>query len=66
MDDARRMQGVSVVRVWVNEGHLSMGDDIMYVVVGGDIREHVFDALRSLVRVIKTEVVTELEEHPGC
>lgn len=58
---ARLMEGITHVRAWVNEGELSVGDDIMYVLVGGDIRDHVFDALRALVKMIKTEVVTEKE-----
>jgi molybdopterin synthase catalytic subunit len=55
------MPGVTFVRAWVNSGHLEVGDDIMYVLVGGDIRENVFDALQTLVRTIKTRVVTENE-----
>ena len=61
LDDARRMPGVSLVRAWVNAGRLEVGDDIMYVLVGGDVREHVFEALQTLVRTIKTTVVTEHE-----
>lgn len=62
--DARGMPGIMDVRVWVNEGHLDVGDDIMYVLVAGDIRDHVFDALQTLVRIIKTEVVVERELRP--
>jgi hypothetical protein len=36
----------------------------MCVLVGGDIRENVFEALAALVRMIKTEVVTETELRP--
>ena len=61
---ARLMEGVAVVRAWINEGHLGVGDDIMYVMVGGDIRDNVFEALAALVRMIKTEVVTEAEHRP--
>jgi molybdopterin synthase catalytic subunit len=61
---ARLMEGVSVVRAWVNEGRLAIGDDIMFVMVGGDIRDNVFEALVALVRMIKTEVVTETEVRP--
>jgi molybdopterin synthase catalytic subunit len=53
--------GVVAVRAWVNEGGLAVGDDIMYALVAGDIREHVFSGLQELVRLIKTEVVTERE-----
>lgn len=56
------MPGIAYVRVWINEGRLAVGDDIMFVVVAGDIREHVFSALQSLVGEIKSCVVTEREE----
>lgn len=56
--------GIAVVKAWVNEGDLRVGDDIMYVLVGGDIREHVFDALMDCVRAIKSGVVTEVESRP--
>ena len=45
----------------MNEGELSVGDDIMFVMVGGDIRPRVIEALQFLVDRIKTECVTEQE-----
>ena len=57
----RAMDGVGYVRVWLNEGELSLGDDIMLVLVGGDIRPHVIDALQYLVGRIKNECVLEQE-----
>lgn len=57
----RAMPGIFYVRVWLNEGELSVGDDIMYVLVGGDIRPHVIEALQTLVGTLKNECVTELE-----
>jgi molybdopterin synthase catalytic subunit len=53
--------GVVALRVWINEGHLAVGDDIMRVLVGGDIRENVFGALQEMVRLVKTECVKERE-----
>jgi molybdopterin synthase catalytic subunit len=53
--------GVVALKVWINEGHLAVGDDIMRVLVGGDIRENVFGALQELVRLVKTECVKEVE-----
>jgi molybdopterin synthase catalytic subunit len=53
--------GVVAVRVWVNQGRLAVGDDIMKVLVAGDIRENVFGALQEMVRLIKTECVKEWE-----
>ena len=59
--DAYKMDGIYYIKVWLNEGELSLGDDIMYVLVGGDIRPHVVDALQYLVGRIKSECVTETE-----
>jgi hypothetical protein len=53
--------GVPAIRVWINEGHLAVGDDMMRVLVGGDIRDNVFGALQEMVRLIKTECVKERE-----
>jgi molybdopterin synthase catalytic subunit len=59
--EARSWPGVIAVDGWVNEGDLEVGDDIMKVVVAGDIRENVFGALQRLVGTIKKDVVTESE-----
>lgn len=56
------MEGIFLVKVWLNEGHLEVGDDIMYVLIGGDIRPHVIEALQFLVGKIKNECVTEIEK----
>ena len=59
--DTYAMEGIYYIRVWLNEGQLSMGDDIMYVLIGGDIRPRVIDALNYLVGRIKNECVVETE-----
>jgi len=56
------MDGIFCVKVWLNEGRLEVGEDIMYVLIGGDIRPHVVNALQFLIERIKTECVTEIEE----
>ncbi len=58
---AATWQGVCAVRAWVNEGSLSVGDDIMKVLVAGDIRDNAFAALQRLVSLIKNEVLSESE-----
>lgn len=58
---ALQMPGISYARVWLNSGALRVGDDIMLVLVGGDIRPHVIDALQALVGEIKNHCVTEQE-----
>ncbi len=62
IEEANKMEGIFHVKVWLNEGRLNVGDDIMYVLIGGDIRPHVIDALQFLVGKIKTECVTEIEQ----
>jgi len=59
--DTYRMEGIYYIRVWLNEGELKMGDDIMYVLIGGDIRPRVVDALQYLVSRVKNECVVETE-----
>ena len=59
--DARNLEGIYYIRLWLNEGELKMGDDIMYVLIGGDIRPRVVDALNYLVGRIKNECVVETE-----
>ena len=59
--EVKRMDGICYVRVWLNEGELRPGDDIMLVLLGGDIRPHVVDALQALVGTIKNDCVIEEE-----
>ena len=59
--ETKQMEGVYYVRVWVNEGELRVGDDIMFVLIGADIRPHAVKALETLVGKIKNECVTEKE-----
>lgn len=61
VEQARQMEGIYYVRVWLNEGELTTGDDIMFVLIGGDIRPHVVDALQTLVGTLKRECVVEEE-----
>ena len=59
--DAYKLEGIYYIKVWLNEGQLSLGDDIMYVLIGGDIRPRVVDALQYLVSRVKKECVVETE-----
>lgn len=61
IERTRALPGIFYVRVWLNEGELAVGDDIMLVLIGGDIRPRVIDALQSLVGTIKNECVSEVE-----
>ncbi len=61
IEKTKEQEGIFHVKVWLNEGILEVGDDIMYVLIGGDIRPRVIDALQLLVGKIKNECVTEIE-----
>lgn len=61
ISDTYKMEGIYYIRVWLNEGYLATGDDIMYVLIGGDIRPRIVDALNYLVGRIKDECVVETE-----
>ena len=61
--DTYRLDGIYYVKAWLNAGTLQVGDDIMRVLIGGDIRPHVVDALQYLVGRLKEECVTETELH---
>ncbi len=61
IEEAFKLDGIFHIKVWLNEGYLEVGDDIMYVLIGGDIRPNVINALQFLVEKIKSECVTEVE-----
>ena len=59
--DTRWMEGVFHVRVWLNEGELQVGDALMTVLIGANIRPRAVEALQYLVDRLKRECVTEEE-----
>ena len=61
VERAKKMPGVFYVRAWLNVGEIPVGGELMVVLVGGDIRPHVIDALQRLVGEIKTGCVMERE-----
>ena len=61
VEAAKAMPGIRCVCGWMNEVDLQVGDDIMYVLIGGDIRPRVVDALQYLVGRLKGECVKETE-----
>lgn len=57
----RNMVGIVDIRVWINEGLLKVGDDIMYVCVAGRFRKDILPVFQELITLIKTEIVREEE-----
>jgi len=56
--------GIADIRVWINEGMLNVGDDIMRLVVAGRFRTDVLPVLQELLSFIKSRVVHEEEMYP--
>lgn len=61
VEEAKTWPGVYYVRVWLNEGRVNVGDSLMYVLIGADIRPNCIDALQRLVGHIKNNLVVEKE-----
>ncbi len=61
VEEARTWPGVYYVRVWLNEGDVAVGDPLMQVLIGADIRPNTIDALVKLVGHIKSHLVEEAE-----
>lgn len=59
--EARTWEGIYYVRAWLAEGNVAVGESLMYVLIGADIRPHAIDALTRLVGHIKNNLVTETE-----
>ena len=59
--EALTWDGVYYVKVWLNEGILEVGQSLMYVLIGADIRPRCIDALQRLVGHIKNDLVVERE-----
>jgi molybdopterin synthase catalytic subunit len=57
----KNKEGIVDIRVWINEGVLRIGDDIMNVCVAGRFRTDVLPVLQDLLTIIKKEVVREEE-----
>lgn len=57
----KKRDGIVDIRAWINEGHLKIGDDIMYVCVAGRFRKDVLPVFQELITMIKTEIVSEEE-----
>ena len=59
--EAGSMPGIYYVRVWLNEGMLKVGDDIMLVLIGGDIGRMSLTRCRRWLGKIKKTCVEEKE-----
>jgi len=57
----KAMPGIVEVIAEVKAGLLNVGDEVLYLAIGGDIRENVFPALIKGVDMIKNDAVKKKE-----
>ncbi len=61
VSEARKKPGIVDVKAHVNEGELNVGDDVMLVVIAGDVRDNTFPVLQEVVNDIKKSVLEKEE-----
>jgi len=62
VESQKKVSGIVDIKVEINEGeNLTLGDDVMYIVVAGDIRETVIDVLTNTLNLIKSTVTSKTE-----
>ncbi len=62
IEENKKNPGIIDIRVEIAENQdLAVGDDVMLLVVAGDIREHVLDTLSRTLEAIKTTVTAKTE-----
>ncbi len=58
----KKLPGIIEILVHINENrNLAVGDDLMYLIVAGDIRDRVLTALSETLNLIKSTVTRKTE-----
>jgi len=65
IDEMRCEAGIAAIEAHLFTGVRQVGDDVMLVVVAGDIRENVFPVLERTVNRLKAEAVLKKEKIRG-
>jgi molybdopterin synthase catalytic subunit len=63
-DEYAKKPGIFRIIIEAQTGRLKQGDDLLFIVVAGDIREHVKPVLAELLDRVKAEAVIKTE-YPG-
>lgn len=64
--EQRQRPGIIDILVEVNEGELTVGDDLLLIAVAGDIREHVIPVLTDTLNAVKARVTRKVEHMIGA
>jgi molybdopterin synthase catalytic subunit len=62
LDEMRSQPGIAAIEAHLFTGRRQVGEDVMLVVVAGDIRENVFPVLERTVNRLKQEAVLKREK----
>lgn len=62
LGEMRQRPGISAVEAYLHEGERRVGDDLLLIVVAGDVRENVLPVLEETLNRLKMEAVRKLEE----
>jgi molybdopterin synthase catalytic subunit len=65
MEKYKAEAGIAEIKVWINQGELQIGDDIMNVCVAGRFRTDILPVFQELLTIIKNEIVREEEVEAG-
>jgi molybdopterin synthase catalytic subunit len=65
MEKYKAEAGIAEIKVWINQGELQIGDDIMNVCVAGRFRTDILPVFQELLTIIKNEIVREEEVEVG-
>ncbi|MCK5404905.1 MAG: molybdenum cofactor biosynthesis protein MoaE [Desulfobulbaceae bacterium] len=59
--DFLKKTGIFDINIEAREGRFQPGEDLLFIIVAGDIREHVKPTLSDLLEKIKTEAIEKKE-----
>ena len=59
--EQRQRPGIIDILVEFREGSLNVGEDVMFIVVAGDLRDHVIPVLENTLNAIKKRVINKTE-----
>ncbi|WP_457553059.1 molybdenum cofactor biosynthesis protein MoaE [Desulfobacula sp.] len=62
LTEQRKRPGIVDILIHINEGKtLGIGDDVMFIVVAGDIRENVLESLTDTLNLVKAEATSKTQ-----
>ncbi len=62
LNEQKKRPGIIDILIHINEGEiLSVGEDVMFLVVAGDIRENVIATLTDTLNLVKAQVTSKTQ-----